>query len=156
LEISSENEKYKALVENMEESNKKMATLEELLGTERAKFEEEKVKFEAERVNFNQTKQKLEEEIQKLKAENTNLVKDFNDLKFRKNEREEKLFNEIQELTNQLQKYRKVEEDAEDAMDWSMPITTTVKRGTRGDIPGEWRGKSAGGCLNLLSWRHIP
>lgn len=83
----------------------------------------------------------------------------------------------VERLNVEIEKYRKKESQVEDNIDWSLPVTTTPKTGTHllytkapllliilfssklgksVEIMGEWKGKSAGGCLNHLSWRHNP
>src|ERR1041385_7788435 len=62
----------------------------------------------------------------------------------------------VERLNIEVERYRKKETEVEDNIDWSLPLTVAPKSGKVIEIVGEWKGKSAGGCLNHLSWRHNP
>jgi len=84
----------------------------------------------------------------------------------------------VERLNVEIERYKKKETEVEDNIDWTTPFTTGPKTGADSsiltalshlcrclmvfvpgktvDIVGEWKGKSAGGCLNHLSWRHNP
>jgi hypothetical protein len=81
----------------------------------------------------------------------------------------------VEKLNIEIERYRKKETAAEDNIDWTLPVTTAPKTGIKKifahysiflelsrnigkhvEIVGEWKGKSAGGCLNHISWRHNP
>lgn len=86
-----------------------------------------------------------------------------------KAERIEELMLEIEKQKLIIEKYQKIENQVEDNIDWDAPETTEPRTGKNFhsvcirlflgkfiEIKGEWKGSTAGGCINHLSWRRNP
>eukprot|EP01126_Amoeba_proteus_P047315 TRINITY_DN5392_c0_g2_i3.p1 TRINITY_DN5392_c0_g2~~TRINITY_DN5392_c0_g2_i3.p1 ORF type:complete len:863 (+),score=177.45 TRINITY_DN5392_c0_g2_i3:149-2737(+) len=84
------------------------------------------------------------------------LIDQINDVKTRKNQREDELFLQIDKYKAELEKYEEKEQQEEDDIDWNAPILTTPQTGEHIEIRGEWKGRTCGGCLNHVTWIYNP
>jgi len=153
------------------ELEKTVQTLEEKYKTDCEAWQAEKAKMEKEfaaklaseterwhiekaelldKIKLSQTRE--EEFLTKINR----YIDEANSVKEKKNTREAELFARIEELQGQLTKYIKAEEEEENSVAWNQPIVFTKQSGAELQVRGEWKGASAGGSLNNLTWRNNP
>lgn len=166
---SSATHKNDITLKDLKKSDSSSRELAKKLKEEQSAFSKEKKEWENERKKFlesynsemDQLKEKLlilehKEEDQSYRIDN--LISELNLIKKKKNDREEVLFKQIEELRISLTQYENIEKEELENVNslWSKPIITDIQTGVEIDIRGQWKGKTAGGSFNNITWRHNP
>eukprot|EP01127_Copromyxa_protea_P012816 TRINITY_DN3368_c0_g1_i1.p1 TRINITY_DN3368_c0_g1~~TRINITY_DN3368_c0_g1_i1.p1 ORF type:complete len:647 (+),score=146.86 TRINITY_DN3368_c0_g1_i1:631-2571(+) len=171
---SSENEEEKAAIAYTQVRLKKESETQKAVGDKIAALEAEKANWATEREalaaevaecrKLQEAALKAYEELEKNEDKHQekmdSLLREINETKLKKNQQEDDMFDELDELRRQLAKYESYveEEDNEEAkaLSWTKPITTDAVKGTEISLKGEWKGTTCGGSLNHLTWVNNP
>eukprot|EP01127_Copromyxa_protea_P000334 TRINITY_DN10273_c0_g1_i1.p1 TRINITY_DN10273_c0_g1~~TRINITY_DN10273_c0_g1_i1.p1 ORF type:complete len:869 (+),score=163.90 TRINITY_DN10273_c0_g1_i1:250-2607(+) len=135
-----------------------------------ASLEQEKLSWPKERNGFLELMTKLrasqkeiEEETEESKrrdqesrARIESLAIQLEDVKTRKAKRGEELLAEVNKLKEKLAHYKRIEQEEQSNLKWNEPISFEEKTGKTIDVISEWKGESAGGSLNHLTWCNNP
>eukprot|EP01126_Amoeba_proteus_P025319 TRINITY_DN2528_c0_g1_i11.p1 TRINITY_DN2528_c0_g1~~TRINITY_DN2528_c0_g1_i11.p1 ORF type:complete len:542 (-),score=130.01 TRINITY_DN2528_c0_g1_i11:2356-3981(-) len=146
-----------------EEQRKLLEKKLDALQTEKAKKTRERLTLIEQINNLKESTKDIKAEIKAFFQKDQDyrdridaLTNQLNEVKMRKNKREDELFDEINRLKEAISRHEKIQEEEEQNVKWDTPITTGPVTGMQVEIKGEWKGKSSGGSLNNITWVNNP